>query len=166
MYEEKPHVPTYDDLKNENQRLRREITTLRNSNPQHRNGSQPTGSPRAADNDMDALETQLWANLTAAASKSRSPVSNWDDIILPSRACSTALVAYDKTWNSWVHYAIQYPQFEEECAQFTDNMDEGYAVKQSDPLWLAVYFAILSVSPGTERSLVNILMKHFRQPCS
>lgn len=64
---------------------------------------------------------------------------------MPTQRCSEALVAYDKTWNSWVHYAVEYPQFEQECDVFMRDFQRGGLLDSVDPLWLAVYFAILSV---------------------
>ncbi len=155
MYEEKSHILSYDELKSDNQRLRREIAALRFPRPQLAQVTVPTGNLLAPDNDMDALETKLWARLTCAASAARSPVLNWDDVILPSRVCSEALVAYDKTWNSWVHYAIQYPKFEDECGRFMEGLERGNSLDDGNSLWLAVYFAILSVSFVTGERVVG-----------
>ncbi|KAG2165349.1 hypothetical protein VTO58DRAFT_101752 [Aureobasidium pullulans] len=70
----------------------------------------------------------------------------WNDIILPSSAASKVLVAHDKLWNSWVHQAIYYPQFEKEHDNFLMMRRCGKPLSSSDPSWLAIYFSVLAAS--------------------
>lgn len=70
----------------------------------------------------------------------------WPDLILPSRDLSSLLLSHDKVWNSWVHYGLQYPQFEDEHDKFWDLREAGGCVDDCDLFWLAVYFAVLSTS--------------------
>lgn len=97
------------------------------------------------EHDDEGLEAQLWEILSAKSTRTVSSVLTWDDIVLPSAACSEQLIAYDKSWNSWVHYAVEYPRFQEECNSFSAAMERGVAIEETDPSWTAVYFSVLSV---------------------
>lgn len=149
MYNEAPNVATYEELRNENERLKREIELLRRSSSQsskHQSRTRILRHMRTPDHDEDGLEDKLWDSLAAASTPDRGPgVSSWGSVVLPSRSVSEYLVAYDKTWNSWVHYALEYPKFQQECDDFIDGIEGGQPLDQSDPSWLAVYFAVLSV---------------------
>lgn len=72
--------------------------------------------------------------------------TDWGSIMMPSRRCSEQLVEFDRIWNSWVHYALEYPVFENECDEFYAALEKGGALEEYDPAWLAVYFAVLCVS--------------------
>ncbi|EFX04942.1 c6 zinc finger domain containing protein [Grosmannia clavigera kw1407] len=77
------------------------------------------------------------------------PTSNrigWDSIILPSTQCSIGLVEYDKIWNSWVHYAIEYPQFEHEHNRFLLALQSGTPLHEYDASWLAIYFSVITAA--------------------
>jgi hypothetical protein len=145
-------LPTYEELRHENKRLQEEINSLRAENKLLINSKAASELPglslrraRGVEYDNEGLEEKLWESLAAASAASRSSVSNWDDIILPNAGCSKQLVAYDKVWNSWVHYALEYPSFEEECTSFTAAMDRGLLLEEADPSWIAVYFSVLAV---------------------
>jgi hypothetical protein len=77
---------------------------------------------------------------------SKSRVSDWADIILPNVECSRKLIEFDITWDSWVHYALEYPQFKDESDRFAGSLEAGLALDEADVSWLAVYFSVLSVS--------------------
>ncbi len=66
--------------------------------------------------------------------------------MLPSRRLSDKLIAYDEVWNSWVHYALEYPDFQQQCMQFMNSLEDGVLLETVDPFWLAVYFSVLCVS--------------------
>ncbi|KAL2811404.1 hypothetical protein BJX63DRAFT_433412 [Aspergillus granulosus] len=153
MWQDAPHIHTYDELNRENQRLRSELQTLRARNGQIDGNKSslesPSGLPgrdRRTDHDEEGLEDRLWESLSAASTARRSTVSGWVDVVLPSRACSEQLTAYDKTWNSWVHYAVEYPRFENECHGFISAIEAGSPIESYDPSWMAVYFSVLSAA--------------------
>lgn len=91
------------------------------------------------------LEAELWQSLSSASTTTHSSIQGWEDIILPSPECSRKLIAFDETWNSWVHYALEYPHFTEECDSFMDRVGEGLRPDEADVSWMAVYFSVLSV---------------------
>ena len=66
-------------------------------------------------------------------------------IIIPSRACSDALLAYDKRWNSWVHYAVDYDHFYRYHDIFQQRLAASVPLEEMDPFWLSLYFAVLAV---------------------
>jgi hypothetical protein len=99
-----------------------------------------------SDHDDEGLEDKLWDSLSAASIGIGSTVTTWADVILPDRNCSKQLIAYDRKWNSWVHYAVEYPKFEKECDSFISAIEAGSAIKTQNPSWMAVYFSVLSVS--------------------
>ncbi|KAL2851130.1 hypothetical protein BJY01DRAFT_245071 [Aspergillus pseudoustus] len=151
MWQDAPHIPTHEDLNHENQRLRLELEALRAQNSQVDGTSveSPSVWPKRqhrSDHDEEGLEDRLWKSLSAASTATRPAVSHWTDIVLPSRACSEQLIAYDKTWNSWVHYAVEYPRFENECNGFISAMEAGSPIERQDPSWMAVYFSVLSAA--------------------
>jgi hypothetical protein len=92
------------------------------------------------------LDDDLWESLASDSNIDRSSVSNWADIILPNANISKKLIEFDKTWNSWVHYALEYPQFKDECDSYVGGLEKGLPLDKADVPWLAVYFSVLSVS--------------------
>jgi hypothetical protein len=108
--------------------------------------SQPPQTQRIHQ-DVDGLERRLWDNLASSLPARRSIVSEWSDIVLPSKESSEHLIAYDERWHSWVHYALEYPQFRHECESFTAAISNGTPLEQADPSWMAVYFSVISVLP-------------------
>ncbi|KAF3388726.1 hypothetical protein F1880_003615 [Penicillium rolfsii] len=146
-------LPSYKELSYENKRLKEEIDCLRAENKQLFEKNAASESPglslrrsRSVEHDDEGLEEKLWDSLAAASAASRSSVSNWDDIVLPNAACSEKLVAYDKVWNSWVHYALEYPRFEQECTSFIAAVERGFSLEEADPSWMAVYFSVLAAA--------------------
>lgn len=69
----------------------------------------------------------------------------WADVSLPSQEVSARLVDYDERWNSWMHYAVEYPGFHDEHLQFWTSFEAGVGLEDFDPAWLAVYFSIITV---------------------
>lgn len=98
-----------------------------------------TGLPQ----DYDIFERHLFENVQQAPFH-----SSFDPecILLPTRGCSMKFVDHDKTWNSWVHYAVQYPDFDQEHDLFWEKLETGTPIEDIDPSWLGLYFAVLTVS--------------------
>ncbi|KAF4961216.1 hypothetical protein FGADI_453 [Fusarium gaditjirri] len=92
------------------------------------------------------LDDGLWESLATESNIDRSSVLNWADIILPDADTSKKLVEFDRTWNSWVHYALEYPQFKDECDHFVSSLEKGLALDKADVSWLALYFSVLSTA--------------------
>ena len=115
----------------------------------------------------DSMEDSLWDSISSNIVASRSNVVNWDDVVLPVRSLSSRLVAYDRTWNSWVHYALEYPRFQHECDAFMDAMDSGVSLGCHDPFWMAVYFSVISVGcTGRSLTIFLFLLTTCRRRCS
>ena len=158
-YRETPQEPTYEELKRDNTHLREEVASLRAQ--QTTFGLQSLAASRSDNNlldswqnqpyntsfdeDQDGLDRKLWDTLAPKAPTISSDVVTWENIIMPTQPCSDRLIEYDQKWNSWVHYALEYPRFREECDDFKAAMGDGATLSQLDPLWLAVYFSVLSV---------------------
>ncbi|KAH6632909.1 hypothetical protein C7974DRAFT_162124 [Boeremia exigua] len=152
--------PTYEDLKRENEHLRGELATLQahQANIRSRLLSAPETGEKdiesweyqqwktSFDDDQDGLDRKLWDTLASEPQAIDSQVMTWNDIVLPVKSCHDQLIDYDEKWNSWIHYALEYPRFRNECDDFTAAMVSGASLAQLDPLWLAVYFSVLSVS--------------------
>ncbi|KAI8649210.1 Zn(2)-C6 fungal-type domain-containing protein [Fusarium keratoplasticum] len=149
MWQDGPHVLTYEELRRENQRLRREISVLRAER-----GELPQSNARPVTLESikefqysNGLEEQLWQSIsTTPETRASSTILHWNDIILPSPACSDRLIAYDRIWNSWVHYALEYPHFGNECTVFMGSMEENSSLDKADASWMAVYFSVLSTA--------------------
>ncbi|KAK5065263.1 hypothetical protein LTR84_001101 [Exophiala bonariae] len=130
------HVPTYDELLAENIRLK--------------NGARRRvpGDPHTAEFDLDVdhncdmFERYLFETVQQTIVR-----SDFDSrcILFPVRDSSKILIDYDKTWNSWVHYAVQYPEFDQEHELFWEQFDAGMLDGHAHPSWLALYFAVLAV---------------------
>ncbi|KAL3451351.1 hypothetical protein BJX65DRAFT_219278 [Aspergillus insuetus] len=158
MWQDAPTIPTYADLSSENQRLRLELDGLRAQNGQLSRNKSPVKEllPRSSstwsdrkhrsDHDEEGLEDRLWDSLSAASIGIGSSVTSWADVVYPDRTCSEQLIAYDRKWNSWVHYAVEYPQFENECHNFISAIEAGSAIETQNPSWMAVYFSVLSAA--------------------
>lgn len=95
--------------------------------------------------DRDAIEDALWSSLGGRTDIPRRQVTDLGDVIVPSRALHNHLIAYDRVWNSWVHYAVEYPLFEQQCDDFMDAIQDGLSLRDYDNFWLAVYFSLISV---------------------
>ncbi|KAL2847022.1 hypothetical protein BJX68DRAFT_268323 [Aspergillus pseudodeflectus] len=158
VWQDAPNIPTHAELSSENQYLRLELESLRAQNGQlsRNKSSVKERSPRSLstwsnrkhrpDHDEEGLEDRLWDSLSAASIGSGSTVTSWADIVLPDRNCSKQLIAYDKKWNSWVHYAVEYPRFENECDSFIFAIEAGSTIETQNASWMAVYFSVLSAA--------------------
>ncbi|KAF7543074.1 hypothetical protein G7Z17_g11043 [Cylindrodendrum hubeiense] len=139
-------TPSYQELLKENNRLRDALGAV---------------NSKALDQSDSALSTRrrkphhLLENLDVLDSKLLAPSSppvnppqklQWAHIILPGRECSEALIAFDKTWNSWAHYALEYPTFEHEHDDFMNSIENGASLSDMDPAWLSVYFSVITTA--------------------
>lgn len=138
-------MPSYQELLEENSRLRNALGAANSTALDRPEPPLPTRrkKPQHLLESPDVLEKML------LEPPSQPPQSNkkleWAHIILPSRESSEALIAFDKKWNSWVHYALEYPTFEHEHKSFMESIENGASLSDLDPAWLSVYFSVLSV---------------------
>lgn len=68
-----------------------------------------------------------------------------EDIAFPSQECSRRFVEFADVWTSWVHFAFFFPEFHHEHEKF---WAQSGSFLSTDPLWLAVYFAVLASALG------------------
>lgn len=136
-------------LLQENERLRQQLAYLSNqvaTRDLDANSPLDTTLPRKnlpiPEDTQDAFESVLHSNSYQTRQMS---CKSWRDVLVPTRACSYRLIAHDKIWNSWVHYAVEYPRFEEEHVKFREALDSGVPLQDMDYLWLAIYFAVIAV---------------------
>ncbi|KAI0476604.1 hypothetical protein GGR56DRAFT_643487 [Xylariaceae sp. FL0804] len=102
-------------------------------------------SPEAAAAETRDYYEQLLYRASASRHSLPSPLS-LQQILLPSRECSAGLIAHDRAWNAWVHWAVEYPDFEREHARFMDRIDAGATFEDVDAAWLAVYFSVITAA--------------------
>jgi hypothetical protein len=134
---------TYNELLQENARLREAIDVKATQVLQPvTQFHTPRHQPVAEYDDDDYYETML-----LRATALQQPIGNLQerDVLVPIRQCSQRLIEHDKRWNSWIHYAVEYPQFESEHEAFMDRWETGAPLSDEDPSWLAIYFAIITV---------------------
>ncbi|KAG7039703.1 C6 zinc finger domain containing protein [Colletotrichum scovillei] len=136
-------LPTYDELVQENQRLRIALEAS-----QVRPASDLSlRRPRTAQKLLechDPLEEMVFKSPPfSQVSRHRQ---GWSTVDVPCRKSSELLIAYDKKWNSWVHYALEYPEFDREHTQFMDNLEKGAVLSDCDPGWLSVYFSVITAA--------------------
>lgn len=137
--------PTYDELLVQNQRLRAQLGEIGHRPEPRREVSQtvrPASEPYSDVRAHDLLQPALDNNGLSAI----STVASLDDILVPDRSTSKQLVAYDKTWHSWVHYATEYPRFQTQHDVFMDTHEESPSLCFADMSWTAVYLSVLCVS--------------------
>ncbi|ETS82428.1 hypothetical protein PFICI_04304 [Pestalotiopsis fici W106-1] len=67
-----------------------------------------------------------------------------EDILLPSKSCSDAILAFAPQWTFWIHFAVSTPQFLQEHEDFWCLQSAAESLDHAEPLWLAVYFSILA----------------------
>lgn len=72
-------------------------------------------------------------------------VASTDDIAFPTQDCSRRFMDFADVWTSWVHFAFFFPEFRHEHDHF---WTQGGSFLTPDPLWLAVYFAVLASALG------------------
>jgi hypothetical protein len=68
-----------------------------------------------------------------------------EDIAMPTEDCSHLFVNFADTWTSWVHFAFFFPSFRQDHERF---WSQGGSISSSDPIWLALYFAVLASALG------------------
>ena len=140
-----PDLPSYDALTRENQRLKAELQAEKDlSRPK----SVRRGRPKILESD-EVFEEILFQRCARVTPSTASRRLDWSSVTLPNSVCSQQLVEYDRIWNSWVHYAIEYPQFGEEHQRFLALLQQGLPLEQTDVPWLAVYFSVLCVRTRT-----------------
>lgn len=138
-------APTYQDLVRENERLRNALS-IRTS--VHHTPNSPLLKPRKPQRLLechDVLEEMVFD--PGQRPKSSGRMSSWEEITscCPDQEASKQLIAYDKTWNSWVHYALEYPNFQEEHSKFMGALKNGDLLSDYDPAWLSLYFSVITV---------------------
>lgn len=138
-------APTYEDLVRENERLRNALSAQ--TSVRHTPNS-PQLKPRKPQRLLechDVLEEMVFDPKQRPKSSGR--MSSWDEITLccPDLEASEQLIAYDKKWNSWVHYALEYPTFQEEHSKFMFAVNNGTLLSDCDPAWLSLYFGVITV---------------------
>ncbi|KAK1635664.1 hypothetical protein BDP81DRAFT_376380 [Colletotrichum phormii] len=137
-------LPTYDELVQENQRLRMALESSAQVRP---TSDSLLRKPRTAQKLLechDPLEEMVFKS--PALSQVSRHGQGWSTIDVPCRKSSELLIAYDKKWNSWVHYALEYPEFEREHAHFMDSLESGTILSDCDPGWLSVYFGVITAA--------------------
>lgn len=83
----------------------------------------------------------------ADANKQRHlTVQSLDDIIVCSRMCSEALIAFGSQHTSWIHFAVFQPKLEEEHANFWNSQHNNGNLSRQEFSWLAIYFSYTCVS--------------------
>lgn len=127
--------PSYETLLQENARLSallaaREIST----------------DPNAPHNAVVDITEQYERRLFLTVGQSRQPRSVFLDshVRIPSMGCSHALIQHGRVWTSWIHFAFFFPEFQREHAQFWQRFTVSSSLSAEDPLWLAIYFSVLS----------------------
>ena len=136
---DEPGVLTYEELLRENARLREALraNSIKNEEPSvqivQQHAEKEESDEALLFKSDDTLEKEPIANL------------NEKDIVLPSVQCSNALLAHDEKWNSWVHYALEYPTFTQQHDAFLVRLQNGASLESFDPSWLAIYFAVITV---------------------
>jgi hypothetical protein len=139
---------TYDELVRANARLREALADMTKTE------DTPRRAQRSDNNDLYYEK----AFFQASADSAREPVAlmKEEDILLPEISCSDALIRHDEAWNSWVHYALEYPRFALEHSIFMANLDKGITLQSMDPSWLAIYFAVITVGPSCPASITSL----------
>ncbi|RDW79242.1 fungal specific transcription factor domain-containing protein [Aspergillus mulundensis] len=128
------------ELEEENEKLKAELERLKRSS-RRPPPALPVSSPGARSlSTPEVYENRI--NLQHAETVHHQTVRRRGDIRLPNRGCSDALLRHGIVWTSWIHFATHNETFqlEHEAAWM------GGAFLDSDPLWLAIYFAFIAMS--------------------
>lgn len=140
-------TPTLETLQLENQQLKNELQALKELQSQISESSPAPSSTEGYQLEKnDPIENALWDSLGSAAQTAPRSIKQWSQIYIPNRFISDQLVSYDRTWNSWVHYGVEYPRFQDDCDDFVGTIEKGLQLQEHDPFWMAVYFSVLCVS--------------------
>ncbi|KZL75557.1 C6 zinc finger domain-containing protein (nucleus protein) [Colletotrichum tofieldiae] len=132
-------MPTYDELAEENRRLKALVAA-----PAHDVSKRKPARRLSMLECHDPLEEIVFS--PAPSSNLGERRRCWDHLSAPCRETSEYLVGYDKKWNSWVHYALEYPAFDHEHARFLASLEAGGALRDYDPAWLSVYFSVITAA--------------------
>ncbi|KAF2111250.1 hypothetical protein BDV96DRAFT_189630 [Lophiotrema nucula] len=129
---------TYDELARENTRLREALSEANDPvQSSHHQALPPT--------DDDYYEGAFF-RASIAPTHQPAILMTEIDVLLPSISCSSALIEHDEKWNSWVHYALEYPKFAQEHMQFLSDIQNGISLGSMEASWLAIYFAVIAAT--------------------
>jgi hypothetical protein len=81
----------------------------------------------------DPLEEVLLQSIASSTADSKPRIHGWSDITLPNSRISDELIAFDEVWNSWVHFALLYPVFRQECRNFSRDVQDISKIETVDP---------------------------------
>ncbi|KAK8234198.1 hypothetical protein HDK77DRAFT_307169 [Phyllosticta capitalensis] len=99
-------------------------------------------SPSGSLIDMTEQYEKRLLNVVGQTNESRS-VFDDSHVHVPSRFCSEILLQHADVWTSWLHFSFFIPDFRLEHDQFWLRF-ATYSLGAEDPLWLAIYFGVLS----------------------
>lgn len=129
--------PTYADLLQENHRLRALLTGQSSGAD-----AELPGRPQSLTDRTEWYEIQLFA-MVERSPEARS-VWREEDILMPSRTCSNAILAIAPQWTFWIHFALSLPQFHQDHEKFWRLYSAQSSMDVAEPLWMAVYFSVLA----------------------
>ncbi|PCH08937.1 Hypothetical protein PENO1_004240 [Penicillium occitanis (nom. inval.)] len=131
---------TYDQLIEENSRLKTELENYKRSSYQPLQQQQQ----QQGESLIQILESQV--HLPATTTPRQRKVWHRSDIVMPSRECSDALLEHGFVWTSWIHFGIHIQTFRREHEMNWSNRDQQQLLEGSEPLWLAIYFGFIAMS--------------------
>lgn len=137
-------IPTYEELLYQVRQLREQLKTTESQLEPRKEVSQSLQP-------SSKLYSDAWAHdLLQPTSdqdglSSGSTIASLTDIFIPDRSTSRRLLEYDRTWNSWVHYATEYPRFQTEHGAFMDIYEDSRSLYNTDMSWSAVYLSVICV---------------------
>ncbi|GAM39697.1 hypothetical protein TCE0_034r11453 [Talaromyces pinophilus] len=131
---------TYDQLIEENSRLKTELENYKRSSYQPLQQQQQQQDESL----IQILESQV--HLPATTTPRQRKVWHRSDIVMPSRECSDALLEHGFVWTSWIHFGIHIQTFRREHEMNWSNRDQQQLLEGSEPLWLAIYFGFIAMS--------------------
>lgn len=128
--------PSYQCLLEENARLSTLVSSFNSVK------SFDQDSQREFGDDVEQFETRLFT--TVAKSQQARTVSQHAQIAWPSKECSGYVLNHAALWTDWMHFAAFAPHIRQEHELFWSRLSISSSLEDEDPLWLAVYFSILS----------------------
>jgi hypothetical protein len=138
-----PYPLTYEELLHENEKLRLAFAGMRPPLYANTAGNFSSTSIVTVHDRADEYEKLLF---DSAVYEPRPRAQSVNDIKFPSRQCSNSILNYGRVWTSCVHFALDHPTFEKEHDAFWDSSSNGHVFDSLDPLWIAIYFSVISVS--------------------
>jgi hypothetical protein len=130
--------PSYDDLRNENKRLKAILASSVN------NVSIPSDNESFFLEDAVDFEHYLFEKLSDRTQN--VGMISLHEVEFPPKELSEHLLRQGSLWTSWIHFALHHPTFEEEHRSFWIECETLQQRVNFDPHWLAVYFSFLSAS--------------------